>query len=483
MNGYYVIAFLLYFIILLAIGLLSHRKQNSSADFIMGDRSLNFWLVALSAHASDMSAWLFMGLPAAVFLLGMHQTWIAIGLVIGMFLNWHFIAPKLRSETEKYNCYTLSSYFEKRLNDYSGLIRLISAIMLVLFLTHYLSAGMIGMGNLLESLFGINYYVGLTIALCVVVAYTLVGGFVAVAWTDLFQGLFLLVMIILVPVLAWQKIGGFSEIMAIAQENEISFSILPQADLLGVLSMILLAVSWGIGYFGMPHVITKFMSIDRVSELKKSKWVGITWQIIVLAAAIGVGLIGIAFFKEGIENPQLIFVDMVKSIFHPFFAGFILCAVLAASMSTMDSQILVCASVISEDLYPRIFKKEITALAKLRISRLSVILVSLLAMCLCLNKSKTIMDTVTYSWAGLGSTFGPLVLCTLYSKHINRYGAIAGMIGGGTTVMVWPYINDQLLNVSIPMMIPGFTISLLSIYVVSFLTQKLVVKESYPIST
>jgi sodium/proline symporter len=405
----------------------------------------------------------------SVFLLGLSQAWIAVGLIAGMYLNWQFVAPRLRSMTEGYNCYTLSSFFEKRFQDDSGMIRSISAIILVLFLTHYLSAGMIGIGILLESVFGLNYYFGLSFALCIVVVYTFFGGFVAVAWTDLFQGIFLLFAIILVPTLAFQQLDGIQEVFTIAQTQGINLSILPNRDPVSIVAMGLLAISWGLGYFGMPHVITKFMSIKNTSELKKSKWVGMGWQVIVLLAAIWVGFISIAFFVDGISNPQMVFVDMVKIIFHPLIAGFILCAILAASMSTMDSQILVCASVLSEDLYPSVCKNP-TPESKLRLSRLSIIGVALVAMLLSFNKSTTIMDTVSYSWAGLGSAFGPLVLSSLYAKRINRYGAIAGILAGSSVVMIWPYLNPFISDYSLPAMIPGFFSSLFCIYAISYLS-------------
>jgi sodium/proline symporter len=449
----------------------------------MGNRSLSFWLVALSAHASDMSAWLFMGLPMSVFISGLSQAWIAIGLVVGMYLNWQLVAPRLRMQTEKLGCYTLSSYFEKRFNDQSGTIRLLSAIMLILFLTHYLSAGMIGIGILLESLFGLNYYFGLTLALLVVVTYTFIGGFIAVAWTDLFQGVFLLFMILLVPALAFMQIDHVQSIEQYAGLKEIGLSLLPNSEPITIIMSLLLAISWGLGYFGMPHVITKFMSIQSASELNKSKWLGMSWQVLVLSAAVCVGLIAIAYFPNGLSNPQMVFVDMVRDLFHPFFAGFILCAVLAASMSTMDSQIIVCASVLSEDLYERVFKKEISSDAKLMVSRYGVIVVSVVALLLSFNRSTTIMDTVSYSWAGLGSSFGPLVLSALYSKQANRYGAIAGILTGGVAVMVWPHLNPVLTEYTIQPMIPGFFLSLFIIHSVSYLTQPAArsVKETSPL--
>lgn len=462
-----IFAFILYFALLLTIGLIFHRKQTSSSDFIMGNRSLNFWLVALSAHASDMSAWLFMAFPMTIFLLGLPHIWIALGLLIGMYLNWQFVAPKLRSMTEKYDCYTLSSFFEKRFNDKTGIIQLLSALVMVIFLTHYLSAGLIAMGYLLESLFGMPYLLGLSIAMLVVVIYTFIGGFTTVAWTDLFQGFFLLFMIILVPIFAFSKINGWQEIAAVAQQKQISLSIIPDMSFDSLFTIISLSLGWGLGYFGMPHIITKFMGIKDVKELTKSKWLGMSWQLVALGAAALIGLIAIAYFPQGLEKPEMVFVEMVKDLFHPFLAGFILCAVIAANMSTMDSQILVCSSIISEDLSKHFYRGKLTDRHLLWISKISVVCVSLLALLLASNGSSTIADTVLYSWSGLGSAFGPLVLMSLYSRRTNLYGALAGIIVGTTVVMVWPTFNSYLTQVKIPPMIPGFTLSALAIYVVS----------------
>lgn len=468
MNIYYISAFFLYVSIIFVIGLLANYKQNSAADFIMGNRSLNFWLVALAAHASDMSAWLFMGLPMAMFLLGLSQIWIAIGLLLGMFLNWQFIAPRLRSQTEEYNCYTLSSFFEKRFNDPSGVLRVVSAFALLMFMTHYLSAGMIGSGILLETLFGFNYYVGLFVSLCVIVGYIYVGGFVAIAWTDLFQGIFLLFVILIVPWTVFQHVGSISSIESAAHQNNISLNLFPNNDFLGVLTMVLLAMSWGLGYFGMPHVITKFMGIKNVNEINKSKWFGMTWQMFALGGALMVGLLAIPFFNGISVEPQMIFIEMSRKLFHPLTAGFILCAVLGASLSTMGSQILVCASVICEDLYSPFFE-ETNPQKKLKISRIGVLVISLLGFLLCLNKSTTIMDTVLYSWTGLGSSFGPLVLVSLYSKKVNMYGATAGILGGAIMAMTWPHLNTLLFSYTIPPMIPGFVFGALCIFLVSYL--------------
>lgn len=460
-------AFIIYFSLLLAMGLIFHKKQRTSSDFMMGNRSLSFWLVALSAHASDMSAWLFMAFPMSIFVLGVSRIWIALGLLIGMYLNWQLVAPRLRSLTEEYNCYTLSSFFEKRFKDNSGTIRVISALVMVIFLTHYLSAGLIAMGNLFESLFGLDYFIGLSIAMLVVVSYTFVGGFTTVAWTDLFQGIFLLVMIIIVPFMAYLKIDGWHQIVEAAQKQGISLSLAPEANFDAFFTISSLALGWGLGYFGMPHIITKFMGIKHVSEMHKSKWLGMSWQLITLTAAAFVGIVAIAYFPNGLEKPEMIFIEMVKDLFHPFIGGFILCAIIAANLSTMDSQILVCGSMMSEDLYVPFHHKTPSDRKILWFSKFSVVFISIVALILAFNRSSTVLDTVLYSWSGLGSAFGPLVLMSLYSTSINRYGAMAGIIVGTFVSMIWPTLNPMLTKYEVLPMVPGFCLSALAIYLVS----------------
>lgn len=460
-------AFVIYFALLLTMGLIFHKKQTTSSDYIMGNRSLSFWLVALSAHASDMSAWLFMAFPMSIFVLGLSQIWIALGLLAGMFLNWQFVAPRLRSMTEEYNCYTLSSFFEKRFKDNSGAIRIISALVMVIFLTHYLSAGLIAMGNLLESLFSLDYYVGLSIAMLVVVIYTFVGGFTTVAWTDLFQGIFLLLMILIVPFLAYSRLENWGQIEAAALKQGISLSFVPEHNFDAFFTIISLALGWGLGYFGMPHIITKFMGIKDVKEMNKSKWLGMSWQLITLAAAAFVGVVAIAYFPNGLGKPEMVFIEMVKDIFPPFIGGFIMCAIIAANLSTMDSQILVCGSMMSEDLYVPLHRKPPSDRKILWFSKLSVVFISLIALLLSFNRSTTVLDTVLYSWSGLGSAFGPLVLMSLYSTTANRYGAIAGIVMGTAISMVWPTLNPMLMKYEILPMIPAFILSAAAIHFIS----------------
>ncbi len=469
----YVLSFICYFLVLLLIGALSHRKQISNAEFIVGNRTLNFWLTALSAHASDMSAWLFMGLPMAIFINGLSGSWIAIGLLLGMFLTWQFISVKLRVATEETATYTLSSYFESRFKDQSGIIRVLTAVILVFYLTHYLSASLTAMGLLIESVFGIDYYWGLSFATVVVVAYTFGGGFVTIAWTDLFQALFLLAVILIIPVVAYFSMEhGFQRIETLEQLDPGYLSFLGEMTPEALLSAVFLALSWGLGYFGMPHIITKFMGIRDVKELRKSKYLGMSWQFLALSSAIGVGIVGSAFFNGDMDNPELVFIELVKILCSPFIAGFVLCGILAANLSTMDSQLLVCASAIGEDLYKRYAKKTISSLQLVRASRGGVILIAAIALVIAFYKSETILESVFYAWAGLGSSFGPLVLMSLYSKRANRYGAIAGILVGSTVAGLWPSLNPYLMNYPLPSMVPGFFLNLFTIYVVSLATSK-----------
>ena len=467
------ISFLAYFCVLLTIGLLAHRKQKSSADFILGNRSLNFWLTALSAHASDMSGWLFMAFPAAIFAGGLSQSWVGLGLVVGMLFNWQFVAKRLRILTEKYDSYTLSTFFEKRYGDESGFIRLLTAIISLFFLVCYLAAGLITMGLLFVSVFQIDYYLGLSVATLVVMTYTLAGGFLTVAWTDLFQALFLMSVIVIVPFIAFLTLpDGFTTIEAVASAKNLNLSFFNEHSMENYLTITFLIFSWGLGYFGQPHIITKFMGIKDPNEMTKSKYVGMTWQVITLISAAFIAIVGIGFFQDGLHNPQLVFVEMVKTLFNPLLAGFILCGLLAASMSTMDSQILVCASVFSEDLYKKILRPEATDSEILKASRCGVVLSTLIALVLAFNKSPTVLEAVLYAWSGLGASFGPLVIMSLYSETSNRFGAIVGILVGGIISATWDVLNPYIINYKIPAMIPAFFLSLASIYIVSIATSK-----------
>lgn len=460
-----------YFLVLILIALFSYRKQNSDADFLMGNRSLNFWLTALSAHASDMSSWLFLGYPALIYKTGLFSAWAAVGLTFFMFLNWHFIAPKIRTASEQTQSLTLSSYFESRFGDSSGAIRIVSACMSVLFFTFYIASGIVGLGELVESLFNLNYLLGISIGLLIVMSYVFMGGYRTVAWIDLFQGFFLLGVIVFIPTYLLMSFGGFSPIMDAVRAKGLSTSFFPNYSPSTFLKIVLTAAGWGLGYFGQPHIITKFMGIRKVEEMSKAKYVGISWQLIALSAATIVGLIGIFVFPQGLENPEHVILNIVKTTLAPFFAGLVLCAILAATTNVMAAQILVVASNISEDFYKRLIRRHPRPNELLWISRVSVLIISLVGFMIAFFKISTIYELVLYSWSGLGSSFGPLLLLSLYQKKINKYGAFAGILVGGLTAAIWPYF-DKIYQLEIPSLVPGYIFSILAIQGVSALMRK-----------
>ncbi len=466
----HVIIFLVYFSAVLSVVLFSYKKQKTDTAFILGDRKLNFWLTALSAHASDMSSWLFLAYPAQIFLVGLVNAWAGIGLTLFMFLNWQFIAPRIRVATEQYNSLTLNAYFESRFIDSSKLIRLVCGLMTLLFFTFYISSGLVGMGLLVESLFNIDYEIGIAFGLLIVVLYVFLGGYTTIAWIDLFQGFFLLAVILFIPIYLISMMGGFESVIINVKANHSYFSLFPDYSPSTLFHIANLTFGWGLGYFGQPHIITKFMGIKNVTDIYKSKYLGISWQTLALTGATLIGLIGIAQFPNGIANPELVFLEIVKQNLSPFFSGIVLCAILAAVTNVMAAQILVVASSLSEDFYKRLIKKTATPKELLWVSRGSVIFISLIAFFVAFYKISTIYGLVLYSWVGLGASFGPLLLISLYSKKINKHGAIAGILTGGTIAALTPYFS-YIFDFDFPGMIVGFIMSSMAIYFFSFITR------------
>lgn len=460
-----------YFAVLLLVAFLSVKRQRSDTDFILGNRSLNFWLTALSAHASDMSSWLFLAYPAMIFTTGLFSSWAAIGLTLFMFLNWQFVAPRIRIITEQSNSLTISSYFESRFADRSGSIRVVSACMSVLFFTFYISSGLVGLGVLVESLFNLDYLVGISIGLAIVVIYVFAGGYRTVAYIDLFQGFFLLGVILFIPLYLLWQMGGVAPVMEVVRQKELSTQIFPNFAPKTLWSIFNTAAGWGLGYFGQLHIVTKFMGIRQVSDMNKAKYLGMSWQILALSAATITGLLGVYFFPEGLSDPQQVILSIVKTTLAPFFAGLVLCAILAATTNVMAAQILVVASNLSEDFYKKLFNKHATPQELLLVSRLSVVLVALVAFLIAFFKISTIYKLVLYSWSGLGAAFGPLVLLSLYQKSLNKYGAFAGILVGGLTAAIWPYF-DGLYGLEVNSLIPGFVLGVTAIQGVSYFARK-----------
>lgn len=473
MIDYSIGAVALYIFFLILIAIFTKRKDQTSDDFIIGSRQMGFWLTALAAHASDMSSWIFMAYPSQIFTKGLFQAWLAIGLTVFMFLNWTFIAPKLRSITEKYNSLTLTSFFESRYADTSGFLRILTVIISLIFYIVYISAGLVGLGFLLEFLFNLPYAWGVFVGVFIIVPYLFVGGYVTLAWTDFFQGLFLMFVIVFVPAVALNTaINGFDAIgSAIAQKPNFEWFI-PNMKFSTWIDILFSITGWGLGYFGQPHILTKFMGIGKVEDMHKSKWVGISWQIISLTGATFIGLVGIAYFQgTTISNPEHVFILLTKDTIQPFFAAFFLCAVIGATITCMDSQILVLASNCTEDLWKRSIRKNASSKELLFISRLSIFIIAAIAFIIATTTKNSIFSLVEYAWYGLGSSFGPLVILGIYTKKANRLGAISGIIVGSVIAIFWPLLNDH-YGWTVPTLIPAFFTSLFTIWLISSITQK-----------
>lgn len=476
----FIISFIVYLACVLAIGVISSRKakinyqpESQSSDFLLGGRSTHWFLTALSAHAADMSDWLFMGLPAAVYLHGAYEIWIPLGLLTGMFLTWHCIAARLRVASEKYGGLTVASYFKNRFGDTSGAIVAVCALISFFYFAVYLSVGLKGIGYVLKSAFHIDYHLGTFLAVLVVVAYTVVGGFVSVAWIDLFQGIFLLIMLLFVPIYAFFKIGGIDALIQGAAHRSVSLWLIPDFSLQGILSIILNPFAWCLGYFGMPHVLTKFMGSADAEQMHKAKYVGITWQLLATSSAVAVGLVGLAYFANGIlGKPEFIFIEMTKGLFNPWCAGAVLCAILAATISTVDSQLLVLASIVAHDFYKNLLCKQATSRQILTVYRWALVCAALAGFAIAWNEESTIMALVKYAWSGLGCSFGPLMILSLYSTVINKYGALAGIITGAVVSALWDVVNPLLTSMPIYSMVPGFISGLVICYGVSYMTRK-----------
>lgn len=478
-NFLQVSTFVGYFLGVAAIVYFSYQKQKSDKDYLIGNRSLNFWLTALSAHASDMSSWLFLGYPALIFTTGLFSAWAAIGLTFFMFLNWQFIAPRIRTATEQMESLTLSGYFETRFSDTSGSLRLVSGLMSVLFFTFYITSGLVGMGVLVESLLNMPYIFGITLGALIVMAYVFMGGYRTIAWIDLFQGFFLLGVILFIPLYLLGSYGGLTPVMHAVKIKNLSTSLFPDFSFWTFWQIVMTAAGWGLGYLGQPHIITKFMGIRRVEDMNKAKYLGVSWQALALASATLIGLLGIYIFPQGLANPEQVILNIVKATLFPFIAGLVLCAILAATTNVMAAQILVVASNLSEDFYRRVFRKHASSKELLWISRGSVVFISIVSFVIAYFKISTIYALVLYSWSGLGASFGPVLLLSLYRKNLNKYGAFAGILVGGIVAAVWPYFQDK-YQVPVPSLIIGFILSAIAIELISLLMRKYLKLEVEP---
>lgn len=468
---YQIIAIGIYMAAMLYIGWYSYKKTSNLTDYMLGGRSLGPAVTALSAGAADMSGWLLMGLPGGIYVSGLANAWIAIGLTVGAYLNWLYVAPRLRSYTHVANdSITIPSFLENRFKDDTKLLRIVSGIVILLFFTFYVSSGMVAGAVFFESSFGLDYHTGLVLVSAVVVAYTLFGGFLAVSYTDFIQGMMMLLALLLVPIIGFAKTGGPAETFdTIRSIDPTLLDLFKGTTVLGIIS----TAAWGLGYFGQPHIITRFMAITSIKETKSARRIGMGWMIFSLIGAVLTALIGLAYFTQNpdvkLDNPEAVFIVLGQIFFHPLFAGLMLAAVLAAIMSTISSQLIVTSSALTEDLYKILFKKEKSDKQYVFFGRLAVLVVAIIAASLAWVQNDTILGLVAYAWAGFGAAFGPIIILSLYWKKMTNWGAILGMIAGAATVVIWSNfgLSDVMYEI-----VPGFIINLIISVVVSLVTYK-----------
>ncbi|MEC8306262.1 MAG: sodium/proline symporter [Chlamydiota bacterium] len=459
-------ALMLYLFLILAVAWLSYQRQKNATDFILGGRKMNFWVTAFSAHASDMSSWLFMGFPLMLFQGGLSGAWMGIGLILFMAINWYWIAPALRRKSADHHALTLSSFFEKSVEAGSGRLRMITALICMIFYTAYVAAGMTTFGIIAHQLLGLSYSSGMLVGSAIMVPYLFFGGFRTLAWVDSFQALYLFAVIVAIPPILFSHVGGWPAILAAARDQSISLSFFPSGGK-GILHTLMAIGSWGLGYFGQPHVLTKFMGIQNPRDMKKAMAVGLSWQVITLGASAWIGLIAIPFFQnQTLMRPDSLFPQMIQSSFSPFIVTMILCALFAATLSTADSQLLILGSCLAEDCYKPFLRPKASSREILWVSRFSILLVTAIAYQIASYRSHSIYHLVQYGWSGLGATFGPLLLFTLFDSKINQRGAWAGVIVGGIVAMIWPLWGPSV----VPTLIPAFSMSSVAIYWISRIT-------------
>lgn len=483
------VAFVAYMLMMLLIGASYMKTGKSTEDYFLGGRKLGGWVVALSAQASDMSGWLLMGLPGSVYALGTGQMWIAVGLFLGTVANWLIISGRLRRYTiVANNSLTLPAYFENRFHDKKRILLGISSVVIVIFFLVYTASAFASGGKLFSTVFGCSYHVSLTIGAVIILAYTFMGGFMAVCTTDFIQGMLMLVALITVPIVAFALMGGnVGTALEQTGVNAANFlNVMKNGDNNFSAVEIISQLAWGLGYCGMPHILVRFMAVKNQKELNKSKGIAIIWVAISLAFAVVIGVLGRAYLYPTIlgadgSSTETVFIEMIKQVFTvdirlPIVAGLFLCGILAAIMSTADSQLLVTASSVSEDIYKGIIKKDASQDHVMKISRLTVVAVAVLAYLIAWDPNSSIMGLVSNAWAGLGAAFGPTVLMSLFWRRCNFQGAVAGIVSGGLTVIIWDYIplvGGQTLGAvtGLYSLAIGFLISIVLIVIVSLCTK------------
>lgn len=464
--------FIAYLIMMLAIGVIAYKRTSNSTDYFLGGRSLGPWPAALSAGASDMSGWLLLGLPGYAYAAGFEAFWLAGGLLVGTWANWLISAKRLRTYSITTESLTLPEFLSRRFNDNSKLIQTISAFFILLFFLFYTSSGLVAGGKLFETVFGLDYTTAVIIGTVCVVSYTLFGGFLAVSWTDLVQGLLMSAALLIVPIAAMN--GGLDQLSS--DLHNINPELLTlwndaKGEPLSAIAIISLA-AWGLGYFGQPHILARFKATRSNKDLTTARRIAVVWTALSMVGAMLVGLVGLVYVTNSgapkLEDGEKIFMLLVNAMFHPVIAGILLAAILAAIMSTADSQLLVSSSAMAEDLYKQVLKKDATSEEIVRVGRFAVILISLIALALAMTPDSSVLGLVSYAWAGFGAAFGPAIVLSLYWSRMNRNGALAGIVVGGVTIVLWKQFTGGWFDVY--EIVPGIILSTISIVIVSLIT-------------
>lgn len=463
------VTFAAYLLVMIGIGFMAWRRTRTFDDYILGGRSLGSYVTALAAGASDMSGWLMMGLPGALYLGGASEAWIAIGLVIGAWCNWKYVAGPLRVYTEHTrNALTLPDYFTHRFADESRLLRILSALVILVFFAIYCASGIVAGARLFESMFGLPYAQAMFWGAAVTIAYTFIGGFLAVSWTDTVQATLMIFALLLVPTFTVIGVGGLTPAMHLIEQ--VDPSRLQWVGAGGVIAIVS-SMAWGLGYFGQPHVLARFMAADNLATIPRARRIGMTWMILCLAGAMATGFLGIAWFAVHPEaagpvnaNPERVFIALSELLFNPWVAGVLLSAILAAIMSTLSAQLLVCSSALTEDFYRGFLRPKAGHGELVWFGRAMVLTVALLAVWIARDPDSRVLGLVAYAWAGFGAAFGPVVLLSLFWKRMTRNGALAGMVAGALTVVLWKQTGSALYEI-----VPGFFAATVAIIVVSLL--------------
>lgn len=451
------ITFILYIVLMIIIGLYAYRSTKNFDDYILGGRNLGSLVTALSAGASDMSGWLLMGLPGAIYLAGLSEAWIAIGLIVGAWLNWLFVAGRLRVHTElNHNALTLPDYFTARFEDHTRLLRIFSALIILIFFTLYCASGVVAGARLFESTFGLTYNISMWLGAGATIAYVCIGGFLAVSWTDSVQATLMLVALLITPLFVILSLGDWRTsihtIEHVRQGLDVFnlFAIKEGSTVLVTLISIISSAAWGLGYFGQPHILVRFMAADSVKTIPNARRIGMTWMILCLVGAVSAGFFGIAYFTNHPElpgativnnNSEYVFIELSKALFNPWIVGLILSGILAAVMSTLSCQLLVCASALTEDFYKPFLRKSASQKELVWVGRFMVLMIAIIAIWLAKDPNSKVLGMVSYAWAGFGAAFGPVILLSLIWSKMTKEGALAGMVIGALTVLVWKQFN------------------------------------------